>query len=123
MISHLLRIWRSGRNRFSKITGLLSPYISGSPVGPGLFFGEVEQYQSKNRTITIENRGSIELIITGVAVTGSDSTEFRVDRSGMSSVVEVGGKTSFNVIFNPNVKSTEQIRPLPYFFMSDYSCL
>ncbi|HEB31217.1 MAG TPA: choice-of-anchor D domain-containing protein [Spirochaetes bacterium] len=76
--------------------------ISYPKSGPGLNFGDVEQYSSKDETITLENSGDIDLIITEIAVTGSAPDKSFFNYSQMPLVVEVGGITTFRVIFKPS---------------------
>lgn len=89
-------------NFFDLANDIINPEISSSS-GPGLNFEGVELYSSKELTITLGNSGDINLIITEIAVTGSASGEFSVNFSRMPLVVEVGGITTFRVIFKPSV--------------------
>ena len=94
----------SRENFFDLANDIINSEIKISGPGlKGLNFGDVEQYSSKDETITLENSGDIDLIITEIKITGSAPAEFSVNYSQMPLVVEVGGITTFRVIFKPSV--------------------
>jgi len=65
-------------------------------------FGETPVFSSEERTITVENNGNVELVITGLSISGVSSNQFALDLSSMSSVVGIGGNTTFKIIFQPD---------------------
>ncbi len=77
--------------------------------GTGTFdFGNVNQSSSSATVVfTIENRGTVNLNIGGVALLGSDSGEFTLS-SGGPTVINPGGSTSFNLTFNPTSPGAKQ---------------
>ena len=97
----------SRENFFDLANDIINPEIKISYPGggPGLYFGEVELDSSKDMTITVENSGDTDLIITGIEVTGSAYDEFSVDQ--VSLVVEVDGITTFKVTFSPSFEGSK----------------
>ncbi len=67
----------------------------------GLSFGAIPVFTSEEITVTIENNGNLELVITGLIISGEFSDQFNLDLLQMSSVVEIGGATTFKVSFQP----------------------
>ena len=71
--------------------------------GSTVSFGQIPVFSTEERTITVENSGNVELIITGVSVSGPSHDRFTLDLSSMSSVVQIGGNTKFRIIFKIEV--------------------
>lgn len=74
-----------------------------------LDFGKVGTDRTVTRTVTIRNRGTAPLSITGVERL-SGSTSFTHSTVGMSSIVATGGSTTFSIAFAPSSLGTETAR-------------
>ncbi len=64
-------------------------------------FGDVRVYLSEYTTFSIENNGNAKLRITGISFVEEDITCFRINTTSMSSVLDEGKSTTFNIYFKP----------------------
>ena len=75
-----------------------SPIISVSPAS--LDFGNVHLNKSLSKTVNINNTGGANLIVTGVEITGSASSEFLAKWTG-TQTIKHGGAYSLRITFRP----------------------
>jgi hypothetical protein len=66
-------------------------------------FGSVKKGQSSaDKTFTIRNNGTADLTISAVNIDGADASDFALDLTLLSSVINPGDTTTFTVTFNPS---------------------
>jgi uncharacterized cupredoxin-like copper-binding protein len=78
------------------------PDINLLPGGPGFFsFGSVDVYSTRTQIFTIENTGFQTLVIDRIYTSNPDFTQFIIDTSETSSIIEPGESTTFFLSFKP----------------------
>ncbi|MGO9614619.1 MAG: choice-of-anchor D domain-containing protein [Dissulfurispiraceae bacterium] len=82
-----------------------SPIISVSPAS--LDFGNVRLNKSLSKTVSINNTGSANLIVTGVEITGSASSQF-LAKWTKTQTIRPSGAYSLRITFRP-VSSGSQV--------------
>jgi hypothetical protein len=78
------------------------PDINLLPDGAGVFhFGSVGVFATQEQIFTVENTGSQNLEIERLYTSDPDLTQFTIDTTQTSSIVEPGNSTTFAVSFKP----------------------
>ena len=73
-------------------------------------FGSVDLFNQEPAYFTIENTGYIPLEITGVSIVWGDISEYSIDVSVMSSIIQPGSSATFSVIFKPTTVGDKTAR-------------
>ena len=80
-----------------KLISAAVPRISTTPLS--LNFGKVRVGDAPERSITIKNTGTLDLAISGVAITGTNISEF--SQTNDCTTIPAGGSCTLTVTFTP----------------------
>jgi Ca2+-binding RTX toxin-like protein len=99
-------LWNMERAQFADQTILLTPAPMATVISPtslAIDFGTVAVADgpSTPQTITIQNTGSADLLVSGVSVTGADAASFSAVAAPACAIVAPGGFCVIDVTFDP----------------------
>ena len=87
--------------------GVTGPGLTHS-VSAQVFQSQVVHTASSIRTVTLSNAGDADLTISSVTLTGTGSSRFIADTSGLLPTVAPGGTCSFSIVFQPTTTGLKQ---------------